>query len=114
MPDQKVERGSPAGEEATAGPKVRWDDRNLRTSYANVSNVTSTREEVVLLFGVNQAWEGPQPEVTVQLSDRIILSPYAAKRLSLLLQNVLSQYEQRFGELEVISQTPQRPPRASA
>ncbi len=79
--------------------RVRWDDRNMKSSYANVCNVASTREEVVLLFGVNQAWNTAQREIPVQLSDRIILSPHAAKRLSILLNNVLREYESRFGAL---------------
>jgi len=40
----------------TAGMKIKWDDSNMKSSYANVCNVTSTREEVVILFGMNQAW----------------------------------------------------------
>ena len=32
--------------------KIKWDDSNMRSGYANVCNVTSTREEVVLLFGM--------------------------------------------------------------
>ncbi len=79
--------------------RVRWDDTNMKSSYANVCNVASTREEVVLLFGVNQAWNTAQREIPVQLSDRIILSPHAAKRLSVLLTNVLREYESRFGAL---------------
>jgi len=38
-----------------ATPTIRWDDSNLKSSYANVCNVASTREEVVLMFGTNQA-----------------------------------------------------------
>jgi hypothetical protein len=38
-------------EAAAAGPKIRWDDSNMKSSYANVCNVASTREEFVLLFG---------------------------------------------------------------
>jgi hypothetical protein len=83
-------------------PKVVWDDEKMKTSYANVCNVASTREEVVVLFGVNQAWKGGDEEVIVQLTDRMILSPFAAKRLSLLLGNVVAQYEQRFGSLEPV------------
>jgi len=78
----------------------------MRSSYANVCNVSSTREEVVILFGTNQAWKGTEDEVTVQLSDRIILSPFAAKRLLLLLNNVVAQYEQRFGSLDIAIQPP--------
>jgi hypothetical protein len=80
---------------------VRWDDSNLKSSYANVCNVSSTREEVVLVFGINQAWERGKSEVQVQLSDRIILSPFAAKRLAGLLANVMREYESRFGLLNV-------------
>jgi hypothetical protein len=81
--------------------QVKWDDSNMKSSYANVCNVMSTREEVVMMFGVNQAWHAGQKEVTVQLTDRIILSPHAAKRLSLLLTNVVKQYEDRFGQLSI-------------
>jgi hypothetical protein len=90
----------PAQDAAAQQIRVRWDDTNMKSSYANVCNVASTREEVVLLFGVNQAWNTAQREIPVQLSDRIILSPHAAKRLSVLLNNVLREYEARFGALQ--------------
>ena len=89
-----------------AGMKIKWDDSNMKSSYANVANVTSTREEVVMLFGINQAWNRGQKEVTIQLTDRIIISPYAAKRLSMLLGNVVKEYENRFGPLNVEAATP--------
>ena len=83
------------------GTRIKWDDTNMKSSYANVCNVTSTREEVVMLFGINQAWNRGQKEVTIQLTDRIIISPYAAKRLAALLEGVVKEYEKRFGELNV-------------
>jgi hypothetical protein len=86
----------------TAGaPRVVWDDSKMKTSYANVCNVLGTREEIMLLFGANQAWHGGQKEVTVVLSDRIVLNPYAAKRLSALLEQGLKEYEARYGELKL-------------
>ncbi len=78
---------------------VKWDDSNMKSSYANVCNVSSTREEVVLLFGINQSWHRGSGEVTVQLTDRIILSPFAAKRMMRLLGDVVQAYESRFGAL---------------
>ena len=78
----------------------------MKRAYANVCNVSSTREEVVLMFGVNQAWQRGQAEVVIQLTDRIILSPYAAKRLASLLNGAMCEYETRFSELPV------EPPRA--
>ena len=89
------------------GARVKWDDSNMKSSYANVCNVTSTREEVVMLFGINQAWNRGQKEVTIQLTDRIIISPYAAKRLTMLLDGVVKEYEKRFGALNVEGPAPQ-------
>jgi hypothetical protein len=88
-------RGTPEG------TRINWDDTTMKSSYANVCNVTSTREEVVMLFGMNQAWNRGQKEVTIHLTDRIVVSPYAAKRLSMLLQGVVSEYEKRFGTLNI-------------
>ena len=85
----------------TQGTRIKWDDTGMKSSYANVCNVTSTREEVVMLFGINQAWNRGQKEVTIQLTDRIIISPYAAKRLATLLDGVVAEYEKRFGALNV-------------
>jgi Protein of unknown function (DUF3467) len=86
---------------ALEGTRIKWDDTAMKSSYANVCNVTSTREEVVLLFGMNQAWNRGQKEVTIHLTDRIVVSPYAAKRLSMLLQGVVTEYEKRFGTLNI-------------
>jgi hypothetical protein len=95
-------RGAAAkGAQAQGQTRIVWDDTNMRSVYANVSNVAGGREEIVLLFGMNQAWHSGQKEVKVQLTDRIVLSPFAAKRLSLLLNNVLSDYENRYGTLDI-------------
>lgn len=100
------------GQEITgAPPKVKWDDASMKTSYANVVNASSTREEVTLLFGTNQTWHAGQKEFNVQLSDRIILSPFAAKRLTLLLGAVVAEYEKRFGALNIgiEARSPEKP-----
>ena len=90
-----------APEVTGAAPKVKWDDMHMKTSYANVVNASSTREEVTLLFGTNQTWHAGQKEFNVLLSDRIILSPFAAKRLTVLLGAVVGEYEKRFGVLNI-------------
>lgn len=87
-------------------PKIVWDDSNMRMSYANVVNATSTREEVTLFFGVNKTWDASEKEFHVTLTDRIVVNPYAAKRLVMLLSGVLAQYERRFGSLEIDTSDP--------
>ena len=81
-------------------PKIQFDVSKLQNSYANVCNVSSTREEVVLAFGVNTVWERAQANVQVQLANRIVLNPYAAKRLAAVLNRVVAEYESKFGVLK--------------
>ncbi len=80
--------------------KVRWENANIPSVYSNVCNVAGTREEIVLLFGMNQAFNATENEMTIQLSNRIIVSPFVAKRLALLLNNVVADYESKYGSLE--------------
>jgi hypothetical protein len=77
---------------------ARVNTTNLKTSYCNMCSTNTTREEVVLNFGVNQNWDRPEsPEVS--LEHRIILSPFLAKRLSQLLNKVVEDYEARHNAL---------------
>ena len=85
---------------ANAAPTVQFDVSNLQSSYANVCNVSSTREEVVLAFGSNNVWERGQGNIQVQLTNRIVLNPYAAKRLADVLNRIMAEYESKFGILK--------------
>lgn len=80
---------------------LKFDVSKLTSSYANFCNANSTREEVVLNFGVNKNWDrgagGSAPDI--ELNHRIMLSPFAAKRLSALLQQLIKEYESRYGAL---------------
>ena len=88
-----------AGRQGT--PAVRWDDSKMVSAYANVCNVAITREEFALIFGTNQTWNNSQKEIVIDLNTRIMMNPYAAKRLALLLANYVREYEARFGELKL-------------
>ena len=97
-PDTAAE-ATPAAPSA-AVPKVIWDDSKMHSSYANVCNVIGTREEIMLLFGTNQAWHGGQQQVNIALTERVLLNPFAAKRLLLQLEKGIHEYEQRFGQIK--------------
>ena len=53
------------------------------------------------MSGINQAWNAAQRELTVQLTERVIMSPYAAKRLQAVLSNVVREYETRGGAMDI-------------
>lgn len=96
---EQTEPLNPSASNATA---VHWDQTNMRTEFSNVINVLSAREEFSLLFGMNSTWslaEGKGFEV--KLSNRMVLTPYAAKRLSILLSERVAEYEAKFGVLDL-------------
>ena len=104
QPRQTKERSKDNGSSAANPllPTVNWDDSAMQTSYANVVNASSTREEVTLFFGTNLTWNpGEAKEFKVRLNDRIVLSPFAAKRLWILVGAILKEYEMRFGPLHM-------------
>jgi hypothetical protein len=72
---------------------------NLKSSYCNMCSTNSTREEVVLNFGINQDWDLGLQDPVLSLEHRIILSPHLAKRLAQLLNRAVEDYEKRYGTL---------------
>jgi hypothetical protein len=103
---KKTDAGTAEGE-----TKIVWDDTSMHSVYANVANVTGGREELIVLFGMNQAWQPGQKEVKIQLTERVVLNPFAAKRLSVLLTRTISEYEKRFGALDIGMVSPEGIPR---
>lgn len=98
--ESKAEAKGNAQQVPTKGVPVNWITTGLHSSYANFCNANSTREEVVLNFGVNKSWErGPQGALDIELNHRMVLSPFAAKRLTELMQQLMKEYEVRYGML---------------
>lgn len=84
----------------TGGTQIKWDHSKMETTYANVCNVTSTREEVSVLFGTNKTLNvGTPGEITVELTDRIVMNPFTAKRFSMVINKVVADYEAAYGPL---------------
>jgi uncharacterized protein DUF3467 len=100
-PQEDAATASPKAEE-TAQTRVVWDDTQMITTFANVINVFNSQEEFTFLFGTNQTWNlSNSRELTVRLSNRIVLTPHAAKRLQALLTARINDYEKRFSPLSL-------------
>lgn len=82
-------------------PSIHWDDSGLQTSFANFCNVQGTREEIAMVFGTSVGWNVNRSELKVKVQHRILLNPYAAKRMMLLLQQGIQEYEALYGELKL-------------
>jgi hypothetical protein len=85
--------------------RLRVDERNMATSYANAFRTNGTAEEVMLDFGLNlvvpSAQQQGQPEILFQINDRIVMNYYSAKRLAITLSQLIRRHEEQFGELEM-------------
>lgn len=85
--------------DAARNVRVRFDDRQMTSHYANVANVGMSKDEVTLLFGTNQTWGAVGDEIVIQLSSRIIMTPSVAKNFAATLQRVLQEYEEKIGKI---------------
>ncbi len=83
--------------------------QGAKTSYANLAVLTTTREEVVMHFGINVNPPTSEGEVNVEVTDRIIMSYPAAKRLAITLGNLIQRYESKQGVIDVGRQPPVAP-----
>ncbi|SLN40694.1 DUF3467 domain-containing protein [Roseisalinus antarcticus] len=99
---KKQETGPQAATTPGAVPpnKVSFDTSQLKSSYCNVCNGSSTREEVVVNFGVNENWDLGRDKLEVHLHHRIVMSPHAAKRMRDMMNRLIEEHETRYGKLE--------------
>jgi hypothetical protein len=80
--------------------RLELDDSQVQALYANFCRVSSTPEEVILDVGMNPNPTGNLPQ-KIQISQRVILNHYTAKRLAALLATTVQRHEQAFGPLEM-------------
>jgi hypothetical protein len=83
--------------------RLRIDERNMATQYANAFRTNGTAEEVMVDFGLNlvspPTAAGQPPEIVFQATQRVVMNYFSAKRLAITLSQLIRQHEQQFGEL---------------
>ncbi len=94
------ERGGAASGGGRSSRAICWDASALQTVYANLCDAARTPDEVVLTFGVRRAWTATAGDAEIAVSHRIVVSPFAAKRLALPLARLVAEHEARHGVLE--------------
>jgi hypothetical protein len=76
------------------------DTREAVTYSANFARVRDTSEEIIIDFGLND--EAPNaPTRPIKIEGRVVMSPYAAKRLFAALEVTLATHERNFGKIEI-------------
>ncbi|MEO1007598.1 MAG: DUF3467 domain-containing protein [Planctomycetota bacterium] len=92
--------------------QLRIDESKMHTTYANTIRSSTTNDEVVLDFGLNIPMQGPdnQPVLNFSIGSRVITNWAGAKRLAISMGQLVRQYEERNGEIQL--QRPQAGPAA--
>ena len=89
-----------ASAEPVPQAQVTVDDADAKVLYSKQVLVSGTDEDITLDFGANIRPTGNNTG-KLKIDQRVILSPFAAKRLAITLGQVVTRYEQTYGTLEL-------------
>ncbi len=79
--------------------QVSVDASKAHAAYANFCRVTGTPEELIIDFGLNTQPMGV-PTEPIEISERIVMNYFTAKRMVAALRMSLQRHEAAFGVLE--------------
>jgi len=85
--------------EQAARQQLVVDASKAHAAYANFCRVTGTPEELIIDFGLNTQPMGV-PNEPIEVSERIVMNYYTAKRMMTALSMSLQRHEAAFGVLE--------------
>ncbi|MFN8815875.1 MAG: DUF3467 domain-containing protein [bacterium] len=83
--------------------QLRIDESRMRSAYANTIRTSVTPDEVVMDFGMNMPVPSPdnKPTLLFDVSSRVVMNWRGAKRLAISLSQVIRQYEEQNGEINL-------------
>lgn len=86
--------------------QLRIDESRMRTAYANTIRTSAQPDEVVLDFGMNMPAPSPdnKPTLVFDVQSRVIMNWRSAKRLAISLGQVIRQFEEQNGEINLNQQ----------
>jgi hypothetical protein len=92
--------GTPEQGQPVQQAEIVLNEKGAHAAYSNFARVTATPEEVIVDFALN-----PNPFMAgkqeVQVTQRLIMNFYTAKRLCSALVMTLQRHEQTFGPIEL-------------
>ena len=80
--------------------QIQLDDSQVKSTYSSNVRVWNSAEEFNVDFGGPLRQTG-QAAALIKIEERIVLSPWAAKRLAIQLTQAVQRYEQAYGTLEI-------------
>ena len=80
--------------------KIEVDESQVGSTYSSTVRVWGSAEEINLDFAGPIRPSGPQT-AKLKIDQRIVMNPWAAKRLAISLGQAIARYEQAYGPLEL-------------
>lgn len=92
-----------SGQDQSRQIQLRIDESRMGTTYANTIRTTTTPDEVVLDFGMNLPMQGNdnQQVIIFNVGSRVVMNWAGAKRLAISLGQVVRQFEDRNGQIQL-------------
>jgi len=83
--------------------QLQVDDSQANTAYSSTARVWGSGEEIFLDFSQGLKPAGKN-KVRLKIDHRVVMNPWAAKRLAMTLGQTIARYEQPSGTLELDEQ----------
>jgi hypothetical protein len=95
--------------------ELRIDESKMHSAYANTIRTSTTGDEVVLDFGMNLPvpTQDNRPALLFTVGSRVVMNWRGAKRLAISLGQVIRQFEEANGEIQLNPAPPKSGPRLS-
>ncbi|MEE9212284.1 MAG: DUF3467 domain-containing protein [Phycisphaeraceae bacterium] len=107
---ESISTTAPSGEVQQV--QVEIDDEDVPVRYSSTVRVSGSAEEITLDFAGSVRPTSPQ-RAKLKIDQRVVLNPWAAKRLALALGQAIQRYEQTYGPLELDPRKRMQRPAAS-
>lgn len=97
---ESIETISAASDQQQQQLQLQIDDSATPTTYSTTVRVWGSAEEINLDFAGPLRPTGPNA-AKLKIDQRLVLNPWAAKRLAMALSQAVQRYEQTYGTLEL-------------
>jgi hypothetical protein len=81
--------------------QLRIDETTVATYFSSTSRIWGTAEEIIVDFSQGVRPTGQKNVAMLKIDARVVMSPWAAKRLAIALGQTVQRYEQAYGILEI-------------
>lgn len=81
--------------------QMRIDESSMTHYYSSTARIHATAEEIMVDFSQGLRPSGQPGVAAMKIDTRVLMSPWAAKRLALSLGQTIQRYEQTYGPIEI-------------